>query len=145
MYNQSGSASEPAGFAGLLYYGKSAGVYCDVIFGSPKDECRGMGICKIDLGVTSKTNNKSCNRAKSLLRVIPETQSIALEFCKTAICLNLFRRIFSQETFILPETYYINRNVSGQFGLDLLKIPAGRYPILGNSETFVIVFSVITI
>ena len=106
-------------------------MHCDVVFGSPKEDCRGTGICRI---VTSYKNNgdqkKSCRNAPALLCSSDGGNSFILLFRQSDLCVHLMRHYFSQKKFLeIKHSCALPASAVSKMGLKSHLVPVGTHPI----------------
>jgi len=112
----------------------------DVVFGSPKDDCRGTGICKIISGAEFPDLKRSCSRTKVQFQCLVEGEALKVTFENRNLCANLMRHYFSKTNLEIPMALAVSPILASVMGLNLTMIQAGIYPILleknGYSVTF---------
>lgn len=108
-------------------------VPCEVVFGSPKMDCRGTGICKL-MGYTGATDMRrsSCKQNPGFLIPYRDGKSIALVFRRELLCVNVLRTHFRQDTLTLKDNFDLPPVLVEKLGLCTTSIKAGAYRL----ETF---------
>ncbi len=118
-------------------------MHCDVVFGSPKEDCRGTGICRI---VTSYKNGadhlkKSCRHAPALLCSSDGGKSFSLLFRQSDLCVHLMRHYFSQKKFLeINHSCALPASVVSKMGLKSHLVPVGTHPVLSGGGYYRIDF-----
>lgn len=105
-------------------------VFGDIVFGSPKDECRGSGICSVvalaDAPAASRHND--CRRARARLR--PDAAGgIEVVFRAQDLCSHLLKNVFRHTTFAMPDACELPERVASALGLNGSTLVPGTYPI----------------
>lgn len=106
---------------------------CEVVFGSPKMDCRGTGICKL-MGYTGAADMRqnSCKRNPGFLIPYKDGKSLALVFRRELLCINVLRHHFRQDTLTLKDHFDLPPILVEKLGLRTTSIKAGAYRL----ETF---------
>ena len=80
-----------------------ASIRCDIIFGSPKDDCRGSGICRIDVNGAipgASGARTDCSRAKARL-TSPDRHTLVFDIRREDLCAELYRDVFRKDHLVL--------------------------------------------
>ncbi|GEM_PF-630627 len=106
---------------------------CDVVFGSPKDDCRGTGICRIttsfDRPFLSQLK-KDCRQAAAILLADPMGKTISLLFRHSALCSHLTRHYFFEKHFFeTQQPSILSAAAASVLKLKTAIIPAGKHRI----------------
>lgn len=113
-------------------------IHCDVIFGSPREDCRGTGICKI-----TGTNNliifhqkKDCHLTQGVATNRPDNQGITLIFFRSMLCSSLYRHHFWKGILKMEEACVLPEEISKPLGLNFSRILPGEYTVTETSGYF---------
>lgn len=119
------------------------GVFADVVFGSPKDNCRGSGICYVvaDYKVPGVSGSGSCRRARAVFESSNSSDRIVVLFERTDLCCRLMQDVFRKSHLTLPASCALPEALAAFLGLKLRELLPGRYPIEPTGMGFRIVFS----
>lgn len=115
----------------------------DVIFGSPREDCAGTGICKIEaLGHSpAAAGVRECRRARAVLTA-PDPHSLQIRIRQTDLCTQLFRQYFREDRFRLPQSCPLDAALVQQLQLAGDVLRAGVYQIGTNDGCFCLILSV---
>ncbi len=106
-------------------------VFGDIVFGSPKDECRGSGICSVvalaDTPAASRNND--CRRARACLRPDAARGSVEVVFRAADLCSHLLKNVFRHPSFALSVPCVLPESVVTTLGLTGSVLIPGTYPI----------------
>lgn len=119
-------------------------IHCDIVFGSPRDDCRGNGICKIVLTEALPTQSAArtdCRRARAILR-LERAGAVSLEFRRTDLCAFLYRHYFRGNHFSLPQACPLPVELLRKIDLNSDALQAGSYPLEITPAGFRVVFRV---
>ena len=118
----------------------------DVVFGSPKDDCRGTGICRISTSFNAPASvylKKDCRCARGILHVAPDGQPLSLVFRATDLCSHLLRHFFFQKTiFEMQHSCALPMLGVSLFGLKNWVLPAGKHIVTAGKGYYRIDFQV---
>lgn len=106
-------------------------ITADIVFGSPRDDCSGTGICKIEancLAPSAAASPRACSRAAAVLTA-PDAHSLTISFRRTDLCSHLFSRYFRKEYFHLPQNCPLSSDLAQMLCLAGDELRAGAYPI----------------
>jgi len=110
----------------------------DVIFGSPKLECLGTGICKI----VNYTNaqpiqlGKDCKRAPAFLHSNHDGSVLQLLLFRELVCLNVYKNHLRSGVFDMPSACFIDAELSAELGLNSSVLAPGKYEIVEKGNCF---------
>ncbi len=113
-----------------------------VILGSPRRDCRLMGICKvlsrdhaaIQAAADYLPNSPCCRMDANIL--IDELGRLCFHICEKTLCKKTREYHFQGDVFQMLDPYCLERSVCDALGQTegLLFIPAGKYPVLPTGE-----------
>jgi hypothetical protein len=119
-------------------------VHCDVVFGSPRSDCSGAGICKI-VDISSRQYillKRSCRLAPALLTANAAGNVLTMTFLREFMCVHLLRHHFRTGVLDVQEACPIPDRVANHLGLCGETIVPGNYPIEEINRGFIIYFPV---
>ena len=101
---------------------------CEVVFGSPKMDCRGTGICKLT-GYTGsvETVYKGCRKNPGFLIPFKDGEGLALVFRRELLCSRVLRTHFRKEALALKDDFPLPQNLMDKLGLHTKVLKAGTY------------------
>lgn len=104
---------------------------CDVVFGSPSNDCRGTGICKITARKSQPqpSSKKDCKTAKTLLISSKNGRSLSMVFARELLCVHIWRNHLRHSVLTLQEPCKIPLDVMNAIGLKFNTINPGQYRI----------------
>lgn len=114
-------------------------IHCDIIFGSPKDDCYGSGICKVVAASDSpiSTNKRNCKQAPAIMTVEADRRMVTLVFFRAHLCVDILRTQFRNEAFYVPHAAAMPAQVNAFLGLPAgASILPGHYTIEERSGYF---------
>jgi hypothetical protein len=119
------------------------GIHADVVFGSPKDNCRGSGICYVvaDYSAPGVSRPGRCRRARAFFEPSTALDQVSMAFEYSDLCCRLMRDVFRKSHFTLSEPCVLPVVLSAFLGLSFREVSPGVYPIEGTPMGFRIVFS----
>ncbi len=106
-------------------------VLADVVFGSPREDCAGTGICRIEAhrgAPAASSGPRECRRARAVLSS-PDAHSLVLRFHNSDLCSHLFRHYFRNEVFCLPQACSLPGELAQSLQLAHNELVPGTYPI----------------
>ena len=98
-FNETGQASKNK------YTSTPPAIVADVLFGSPRNNCAGSGICQVLGPVASEMLDQSrwnCKRSVALIRVLNEHKA-AFHFVKNSMCSRIESTYFKDRFFIVDQ------------------------------------------
>lgn len=104
---------------------------CDVVFGSPSNDCRGTGICKI----TARTSRpgiqtpRDCKTAKALFVSGEHGANLSMVFAREMICLHIWRNHLRKGVLTLQEPCKIPADIIRTIGLKFNTLRPGQYTV----------------
>ena len=106
---------------------------CDVVFGSPSNDCRGTGICKITArksrNNTGTGTRRDCKSAKSLLISGENGRSLSMVFARELLCVHIWKNHLRHGVLVLNEPCKIPLDVSRAINLKFHTIQPGQYKV----------------
>lgn len=114
------------------------GVPSEVVLGSPKKNCQGIGICRIDRAGARKKEHRSvdqqpCQVAKALL-VAHSMDTLYLYFIKHSIKASPCKDQFNRRVFRIADPVSLPDDISAELGFPKhAVITRGVYPIMDLS------------
>lgn len=116
---------------------------CDVVFGSPKEDCRGTGICRI--ATSHKQPNlrlkKDCRCAPALMSANAEGTGISLLFRQSDLCAQLTRHYFFQKTCLeIKHSCTLSALAVSALGLKGCSLQVGSHPVTAGDGYYRIDF-----
>lgn len=129
--------SHKAGARGL-----SKTIRADVKFGTPSDDCRGLGICKVVPRAAwryADLKERRCSQAKAYI-ALSDRGELEFHFVRSTVCGPTFRRFFSGPFFTIKEAIDIPKTIANQLDLEDNRIYPGEYPIRELGELITVVF-----
>lgn len=114
----------------------------EVVFGSPKMDCRGTGICKLTgyAGSTETTYNSSCRKNPGFLIPYKNGKGIALVFRRELLCSKVLRTHFRKEQLVLKETFHLPKELIEKLHLNIKTLKSGTYPLQSIGGHYLIQF-----
>ena len=103
----------------------------EVVFGVPRLDCRGVGICRVNLPTDNHRNCKKCQQCKSYSATIinPGDRGLCFVFKKKALGEGVLEQFFGQGVFLVSEPFYLSHSLRMALSTRVTKIPAGIYPV----------------
>ena len=118
----------------------------DVVFGSPKDDCRGTGICRISTSFNAPSSvylKKDCRCARGVLLVASNGHPLSLLFRATDLCSHLLRHFFFEKTiFEMQHPCALPVPRLSLFGQKNWTLPAGKHTVTAGKGYYRIDFQV---
>ncbi|HOY06764.1 MAG TPA: hypothetical protein PLO67_15250 [Saprospiraceae bacterium] len=106
---------------------------CDVVFGSPSNDCRGTGICKITARKsrtsTVSGSRRDCKSAKALLISGENGRSLSMVFARELLCVHIWKNHLRHGVLVLNEPCKIPLDVSRAINLKFHMIQPGQYKV----------------
>lgn len=119
-------------------------ILADVVFGSPREDCAGTGICRIEaIGISPSASAapRECRRARATLSTT-DAHSLVLSFRRSDLCSHLFRHYFRNEVFCLPQGCSLPGELAQTLQLAGNELVSGNFPIAQNGDFFRITLKV---
>ncbi|HNM24026.1 MAG TPA: hypothetical protein PKL15_01300 [Saprospiraceae bacterium] len=118
-------------------------ILADVIFGSPREDCAGTGICKIEAiaDMPSAAGPRECRRSRAALSA-PDPQTLVARFRRSDLCSHLLRNYFRYDVFHLPQSCELPGALAQAMHLSSNVLQPGCYPIRSEGDCFVVTFEV---
>lgn len=105
---------------------------CDVVFGSPKEDCRGTGICRIATSYSHLVPSvkRECRHASGLMCSNPEGSRITLLFRQSDLCPHLSRHYFIEKKALeIKHACPLPPSAVAKLGLQGRSLPAGQHQV----------------
>ena len=126
---------ETTGVSPILI-GRRQWLLAEVVFGSPKKRCAGVGICSMNPLSTEPANSAfPCQKVLAQLSV-QKPQRFILRLVKQGLCPNLAERQFPQNQFKLPRSFRIPDSICKRLKIQNASIPAGTYQVEESEEGY---------
>jgi hypothetical protein len=117
-------------------------IRADVKFGTPSDDCRGLGICQVVPRTTWRyedLNRSRCMQAKAYIS-LSDNGDLELHFVRCTMCDLTIRRFFNRKTFLIKEGIELPKTIANQFNLRGKRIEPGEYSVRETGELITVVF-----
>jgi hypothetical protein len=104
---------------------------CDVVFGSPSNDCRGTGICKI----TARKSRpevpvrRDCKTAKALFISGEHGANLSMVFARETLCTHIWRNHLRKGVLTLQEPCKIPVEITRSIGLKFNTLRPGQYAV----------------
>jgi hypothetical protein len=109
---------------------RDAVLHGDVIFGSPRDDCRGTGICKIVSRAAAPAGVRgSCQRARAVLRRDAASGGLLVRIDKGHLCAHLMHTYFRHRHLEFSDACLLDACIAKALGLDGVVVCPGRYAL----------------
>ena len=102
-------------------------ITAEVIFGSPKKNCAGIGICKVS-PVDNVTQAMPCRSVRTEIASV-KRNTLRFWVPMDGLCANLIDRQFRLGRFKMEEAFELPNWLVSQLQLSAGKIKAGSYPV----------------
>jgi hypothetical protein len=104
---------------------------CDVVFGSPSNDCRGTGICKITARKSRPdvATRRDCKSAKALFISGENGTSLSMVFAREMLCVHIWRTHLQHGVLTLQEPCKIPLDIMVGIGLKFNTISPGQYAV----------------
>jgi hypothetical protein len=107
-------------------------IRCDVIFGSPSNDCRGTGVCRIS-ALRSQPGpapaSRDCQRTTAICQAADAGKRLCMVLRHELLCPQLWRRHLRHECLTLLEPCVVPADVVQAIGLTFNVLSPGTYPI----------------
>lgn len=116
-------------------------IVADVLFGSPRSNCSGQGICQVIAPVHGQLLNGdqwSCKRSVALIRLISD-ELVAFHFVKASMCSQVLQNHFEGSIFVIEDAVSMTLNTWQQ---TTWEIKPGYYPISNQKNYFTTIFKI---
>jgi hypothetical protein len=111
---------------------------CDVVFGSPSDDCRGTGICRISARVNHSPSpaarRQKCQSSVGLLFPIEGGYGLTMILTKAMLCTQLYRKHFRKGYLCLESPSTLPEELVDGLCLNFNELKPGIYPVTESSE-----------
>ena len=117
---------------------------CDVVFGSPKEDCRGTGICRIATSYKSPNPSvkRACRYAPALMSSSPDGKQVTILFRRSDLCAHLTRHYFFQKACLeINHSCALPTSIVSRLGLRGDSIPVGKHIISSGGGYYRIDFN----
>lgn len=110
----------------------------DVIFGSPKLECLGTGICKIVNYTNTKPIQlgKDCKRAPAFLQTNHDGSVLQIILFRELVCLNVYKNHLRTGVFNMSSPCVVGAALAAELGLTGRTLVAGQYAVQEKGNCF---------
>lgn len=104
---------------------------CDVIFGSPSQDCRGTGICKISAlqPLETAAPSRGCQHTTGICTALDGGKSLSIVFFREHLCVRVLRQHLMRDTLELKEPCPLPHALVQYLRLRIRALPPGRYRI----------------
>lgn len=111
-------------------------VRSDVIFGSPKLDCAGTGICKIMHAKTNALRRQAghCRIAPALLQSSADGHSISITLERSSVCILAYKTHLRSGFLQLSEACKIDPVLVAALGLKHAHILPGNYAVIEDGQ-----------
>jgi hypothetical protein len=103
---------------------------CDVVFGSPRADCLGTGVCKISaLGSLPKPSGatRNCQSAPGVLLPLEGGNGVSLVILREMMCIKLLRTQFRTGVLTLSEPCRLPNDIITALSLNFQELKPGSY------------------
>mgnify|MGYP005666333775 CR=1 FL=1 len=122
----------------LLKVGRRHWTLAEVVFGSPKKRCAGVGICTMNPLNQAPGNNKfPCQKVIAQLMLTDE-KTLALRLVKDDLCAQIANRQFPQHKFILKQTFKLPDTLCEELDIQSSSISAGNHLVEETEGSYII-------
>ncbi len=111
-------------------------IVAEVIFGSPKKNCAGIGICKVS-PVDNMSTTLPCRSVSTEIASI-KSNAVRLRLRMDGLCSNLIDRQFKHGRFKMEEAFELPLWLVDKLKLSASHIKAGSYPVIFDEAHIVI-------
>lgn len=118
-------------------------IHGDVVFGSPKYDCRGAGICKIISGAEFPDLKRSCSRTKAQFQSIADGVRLKVFFDKSNLCSNLMKYYFRKTSLVITTACPVSPMLGSLMGLQNTTIATGIYAITMERSGYAVTFALV--
>ena len=105
---------------------------CDVVFGSPSNDCRGTGICKITARKSRPETTgvrRDCKSSKALFISGDSGRSLSMVFARELLCVHIWRNHLRHGVLTLSEPCRIPLDITRTIGLKFHTLQPGQYRV----------------
>ena len=134
---------EPAiGSRAHLLTKKNIQLVGEVVFGVPRLDCRGVGICKVSLPTDNQLTCKSCKQCKSTRVKILKQKNNQLEFhfYLDQLTQRMLRLYFAQPYFLVSESCKLPGTIQRALQTTKKEIKPGIYSIIRKEDRLIVRF-----
>ena len=126
----------------LRRLGVTGAMGCGVIFGSPRLDCAGTGICKLDTAVRPPENGRKgrCRASRGFIATFDNGRSTALILPEAFLCARVWRNHLSAGILVMETPCPIPAIMTKKLRLKIKALPAGIYPLHRANEFVLIQF-----
>lgn len=115
-------------------------ITAEVIFGSLSKNCRGVGICKVDVHGRASSSCKKCPCRTQAEIAVLENGQVRFTFETARLNKFLFNRYFRNLEFPVPEGFVFTPELLQELGLSHFTVRPGIYPVNDQSGTVAVDF-----
>lgn len=123
QYCETDSVAKPEGWTGI----KS-----NVIFGSPRQDCNGTGICQIASfdGKILQRKNNNCSATIGYVSAQSDGAALRIKFRKTDLCCRLYANHFYKGQFKMTDACQLSAALCKQYGIQHSILKPGTYKVV---------------
>ncbi len=116
---------------------------CDVVFGSPSNDCRGTGICKITARKSRPDPHmkRDCKSAKALFISGENGKILSMVFAREMLCVHIWRNHLRHGVIQLQEPSKIPLQIVQAIGLKFNTLQPGQYTVEEMDGRYKITFT----
>ncbi|MEZ5039181.1 MAG: hypothetical protein R2828_04800 [Saprospiraceae bacterium] len=111
-------------------------VVAEVVFGSPKKNCAGIGICKVS-PVENVLPSLPCRSVTTEIAAI-KNNVLRLRLSMQGLCANMIDRQFSQGRFKMEESFQLPAWLVDQLQLSANQVKRGTYTLVFEEQHIII-------
>jgi hypothetical protein len=117
----------------LRLLGVTNALSCGVVFGSPRMDCVGTGICKLETtfqtAVSEAKPNGRCRVTRGFIATLRGSAFAALLLPEVFLCARVWRNHLSEGLLVLDSACPIPATMTQKLGLKTKVLPPGIYPV----------------
>ncbi|MCC7246563.1 MAG: hypothetical protein IT269_12850 [Saprospiraceae bacterium] len=101
----------------------------DVVFGSPRNDCEGTGICRISGFNSIQSTKKTCRKTRGLARFDASSNSIIIQFRRTMMCPRLYANHFYTGRFHMSDPCWLGKDLCRKINQTSVCMMPGTYAV----------------
>ncbi len=101
-------------------------VRANIIFGNPKNKCRGTGICGVYTTESISNLQTGCASAKAWIHA-QNKETLCVQMAKNDLCKGCFQKHFGTGFLILTEDALIAFDLASKLKIEGKKLKSGKY------------------
>ncbi len=101
----------------------------DVVFGSPRNDCEGTGICRITGFNSIQSSKKSCRKTRGFARLDTSSNTLILQFQRVAMCPRLYANHFYKGSFHMSDPCLMGKDLCAKIGKSSVSLMPGTYAV----------------